>query len=213
MAEPTDRLPAIQPVRFWRTYAPGPDGINQPVDWVEWVKKGDRTGATTAEKVSRLGPTDNRHPAVEWAVVEPFYQAWLRKEDAPVTGTPLAAWPGCPREMADELKKLNVFSVEDLAALADHNLQHVPFPNARETRRRAQAFVEAKGANDVAERLAERDDKISRLEDKNRDLETAVKLMEEEIARIKAERPAGGAGPAASRPQRNRRADLEDDAA
>lgn len=47
------------------------------------------------------------------------YDQYLKKQQVPLTGTPLEAWPPLDRKMVAELKAMNIFSVDQLASLPD----------------------------------------------------------------------------------------------
>lgn len=191
------QLPAIHVIEIRREYRPDP---NDPTKMIEdhrvvWAKKGE-SGQTTSEKVARLKPKGARPAALEWAVIEPIYEAWLKGEEGPVSGTPLHAWAGIPREMVDELKKLKILSVEDLAELPDHKLSAIPFPSAREYRNRAKAYVDGRDGAMIGDKLRERDAKIERLGEENADLRDKLALMEQRINSLIDSRPAEAPEPA-----------------
>jgi hypothetical protein len=163
------QIPAILPINFWTKYKPLPKRLvidpNEPPpmmeeeDWVTWVKKGDQQGSTTSEAIKRLCGNADREipPRAEWYVIGPYYEAWKKGEAAPVVGQPLFAWSGISRELATELKKFNILSVEDLAEYPDHQITRIPIAGFREMRQRAKRTIEAREVSDVGAALAERD--------------------------------------------------------
>lgn len=181
-----ERIPAIIPIRFWTEYKTEP-GKSTPVeeDWVEWVKKGESGGATTAEAVKRLMPRNGRAGAIEWQIIGPSYDAWKKGNETPMHGTPLHAWSGVSREMADALKKVNILTIEDLAAFPDHQLAKIPIPHLREWRSRAKAWVEARGANDIGDRLAERDRMIEQQSTLISDMQEQMNAMNAALSDLK----------------------------
>jgi hypothetical protein len=89
------------------------------------------------------------HP-VDAGIIARFpdqYEAWKRKETGShIKGVPLSKWPMSSPSMIRELEGVNVFSVEDLAAVSDGNIQN--FSNGRALREMAIAWL--KSAKDGA---------------------------------------------------------------
>lgn len=81
-------------------------------------------------------------------------------------GTPLALWPGITGSLVEELKHLNIYTVEQLATLADTHVAKIPM--GQTFKRRAAEFVEASrdaaALNRLQAELEERDNKIEALE-------------------------------------------------
>lgn len=81
-------------------------------------------------------------------------------------GTPLALWPQMPASLADELRYINIFTVEQLADLADTYVGKVPM--GHKWKQKAQEFVQAMKDGAVVNRLnaelEERDNRIEALE-------------------------------------------------
>jgi hypothetical protein len=177
----SQQVPAIAVLSFWTVYKE--DGSAE--DWVSWVKKGENAGSITNDAIKRLqpNPARNRHGTVEWEVVGPAYEAWKKGEETPITGTPLFAWAGVPREMIEQLKKVNIYSIEDLADFPDHNISKVPIPAPREWRQRARAYREAQSTSDVGHALATRDKTI---EQQGLQLTDMQRKMEEMSATLTA---------------------------
>lgn len=143
-AEQEGRTPQIAPEEFWTDYEILPDGTRKPVDWVRWVKKGMQTPATVVEKVARISrPNKNGQLAPEWIVLEPYYKSWKAGEAAPVSGTPLAAWPGATPQLVKALIPVNIRSVEDLSEMEDSAIHRISIPGLREKKTQARAFLEA----------------------------------------------------------------------
>jgi hypothetical protein len=179
----SDRMPAIIPLKFWTDYKHIP-GQTAPVeeDRVEWVKKGESGGAVTSEAIKRLAPTATRPGAIEWAA----YEAWKKGNETPLNGTPLHAWSGVSREMADALKKFNIYTIEDLADFPDHQMAKLPIPQLREWRNRAKAWREAQATNEIGDKLASRDRKIEEQNGLISDLQEQMRDALRQIAEMKA---------------------------
>jgi hypothetical protein len=81
-------------------------------------------------------------------------------------GTPLALWPQMPGPLAKELEYLNIFTVEQLANLADTYVAKIP--TGHQWKQKAAAFVAAMEdqatVNKLQAELAERDNRIETLE-------------------------------------------------
>jgi hypothetical protein len=182
-----NRMPAIIPLKFWTEYKHIP-GQTAPVeeDRVEWVKKGESGGAVTSEAIKRLAPTATRPAAIEWAVIGPAYDAWKKGNETPMNGTPLHAWSGVSREMADALKKFNIYTIEDLADFPDHQMAKLPIPQLREWRNRARAWREAQATNEIGDKLASRDRKIEEQNGLISDLQEQMREMQRAMAEMKA---------------------------
>jgi hypothetical protein len=185
-------MPAIRVLRFFTKFkrpigAPQRNSDGSLVmqieeHWVEWVKLGETSGATCVEAVKRLSgnPEMGRDPRVEWLVIGPAYEAWRNNEDAPVLGTPIYSWSGASRELAEELKKHHIITLEDLAAFPDHKLNTIPIPGLRELRHRAKVTIEAREINDVAHEIASRDEVI-------RDQEARLQAVDAQMAVMQAQ--------------------------
>lgn len=101
-----------------------------------------------------------------------------QQEQVAHDGTPLSLWPQLPGSLAEELKYLNIFTVEQLATLADTHVAKIP--RGHEFKRKAAEFVaaqkDAEQVNRLQMELDARDTKIAALE-------TAVK---DQAAKIEA---------------------------
>jgi hypothetical protein len=87
--------------------------------------------------------------------------------------------------MAEALKKVNILTIEDLAGFPDHQLAKIPIPHLREWRSRAKAWVEASGANDIGDRLAERDRMIEQQSTVIADMQDQMREMNAALADLK----------------------------
>jgi len=96
------------------------------------------------------------------------YRAFKEKLEQTVhSGTPLALWPRMRATLAEEMKYINIYTVEQLAELSDAHCQKVP--KGYEWKQQARDFVNAMKDSGVVTRLqadlAERDNRISTLEE------------------------------------------------
>jgi hypothetical protein len=92
------------------------------------------------------------------------YEAFKAKQEQKAhDGTPLALWPAMPDSTADELKYINVFTVEQLATLSDTYVGKMP--NGHSWKAKAIEFLKVIGdqsaLNKLNAALAERDNRIA----------------------------------------------------
>lgn len=176
---PNDRLPNIIPLKFWEDYVEDTDkpGHMKPVEKVRWAKKGSGTGEDTSDKIARV----QKDPAL-WTVIKPYYEAWKAGKDAPVSGTPLAAWPGVTPEQAEALRKLHIYTVEDMDQASDSALVKSGIPGARNLQIQARAFLTAQAnVSGVVAQLAEKDRQISEMQAQIEELTQLVELATDMI--------------------------------
>jgi hypothetical protein len=182
--------------KFEKKYRPDPENPQKLLEehWVEWGKPGVNNWATR-QRVKALmpRPEKGKRAALEWDVIGPAYEAWLKGEEAPVDGTPLFAWPGLPREIAEALKATQIFTVEQLAQFQDDRLGRMPFPGMRDWKARAQRFVEAQGdmsATGIADKMKARDDEIDRLKSQAEEKDALLAQLSERLSAVEAQQPA-----------------------
>lgn len=172
---------AIHPLRFWTEYEG--DAL-EPRDWVEWVKKGDAFGSTTAEKVARAqkdGPV--------WEAIRPYYDAWKRGQDAPINGIPLDAAPFATKQLVEILARVHIRSVEDLANAEDAALARLNIPGIRTTQQKAKAFLDAQAnLTGVASELATLRAMVEQLQAENGELAQARDTLAAETGRRRRSR-------------------------
>ncbi|MCZ7488538.1 hypothetical protein [Rhizobium rhizogenes] len=187
---------------------------NTQVDWATYAPLHSPTGSSTSERIRHLKPTEEildgengektKFMLARWAAIEPAYEAWLKGHELPTNGTPLAIWPGVSTAMADELKKYNIRTVEEVRDLMEAQLDRIKLPNMRALKSQAAAFLENMKGNEAAEREAERDEEIANLkaalDEQREQLAAAMQLLEEqangggttEVAALKAKLDAKG---------------------
>jgi hypothetical protein len=166
---------------------------NVQVDWVTYAPLHSPTGTSTTERIRHLRPTEEildgengektKFMVTRWAAIEPAYEAWLKGHELPTNGTPLAIWPGVSTAMADELKKYNIRTVEEVRDLLEAQLERIKLPNMRALKSQAAAFLDNMKGAEAAEREAERDEEIASLkaalDEQREQLEAAMQLLEE----------------------------------
>lgn len=101
-----------------------------------------------------------------------------RQSQDHVEGTLLEQWPALTRSQVEELKYLNIRTLEQLVAMSDSNAQGIMGIQALRTK--AKAYLEAADIQAAAEELAERDAKIDQLLKANEALMERVEKLEAE---------------------------------
>lgn len=90
------------------------------------------------------------------------YKKFLAREDqSAISGTLLEEWPGVTRSQVEELRYLNIRTVEQLAAVSDSNAQNIMGVQMLKTK--AEKYLEASKEAHLAEALAEKDKQIEQL--------------------------------------------------
>jgi len=105
------------------------------------------------------------------------YKAFQENREQTVEGTPLSSWPGITRAQVEELKFLNISTVEQLAGIADVHAQN--FMGIQRLKTRAKLFMESAGDNAINEKTAaaleEKDARIAALEVQMAEMAEALK--------------------------------------
>lgn len=143
-------------------------------EFIKIMVPGDRHN-TVDRPVQRTGtiPTDDimRFP-------KQYARFKNQQEQAVHDGTPLSLWPQIPAALAEEMKHINIFTVEQLAELADTHVAKLPM--GQSWKQKAQKFVAAlqdqAQVNQMAAQLEERDNRIATLE--NAIAEQAAQIQE-----------------------------------
>jgi hypothetical protein len=144
-------------------------------EYVKIMVPGDRHN-TVDRPVQRTGriPTDDR-----MRFAKQYERFKANQQQQAHDGTPLSLWPVVPMTLAEELKYINIFTVEQLATLADTYVAKIP--GGQEWKRKAADFVAAlKEGAQVAKmqaELAERDNEIA-------SLKQAIKEQAERIDKL-----------------------------
>lgn len=184
--------PKIRVLGFSTKYHRNPKTGEQVAhDYVEFAPAQALNAQTTVERVEFLRPKLTEHDAAEdenkalkrlymeaiWSVIGPAYEAWKKGFEIPKEGTPLAAWAGVTSDQANALRKIAIYTVEDLASLNDDKFRIVPMPNVREVRDLARKYLETDGDTKTAARLSDLEKSNAALKEQ---LEAAVALLQEQ---------------------------------
>jgi hypothetical protein len=202
---------AIAIHKFWTHYEPDPQDPARlkAVDWVAYGPIGGHDRSVTHDRVARLGKLQplegSQNPAVvmahaRWSMIDKHYRAWLAGQEAPVDGTPLAAWNALTPEQADVLRANSIKTVEDVAALTDTHIARLPLPNMRELIRQARHFIDAAEQTRFAASLAAKEREIESLKAENADRDAQIAALigkVDELAAVvadkdQASRPSAG---------------------
>ena len=96
-------------------------------------------------------------------MIEKHYSAWKKGQEAPLEGTPLAAWNALNQEQADLFRSRGIKTIEAFAAMTDSTMSQVQVPNLRDLVRQAKNFLDASEQTRLASKLAEKDNQIESL--------------------------------------------------
>ena len=122
------------------------------------------------------------------------YRKFVARQDQDThEGTPLSEWPGLTRGQVEEMKFFNVFTVEQLASVADSNASN--FRGLAQLKQKAAAFLKLAENNAAATALAASEAKNAELEAKIEALMERMDAMDSpkprKKRRTKAEMEAG----------------------
>lgn len=147
-------------------------------EFVKIVVPGDRHNVVD-RKVQRTGilPTDDR-----MRFPRQYEKFKAGREQQMHDGTPITLWPVVSQSLAEELKYINIFTVEQLADLADTYVGKIP--NGQALKAKAKQFVEvqkdASVLNKVQLELAQRDNEIDTLKKQMADMVEDLKTLRAE---------------------------------
>jgi hypothetical protein len=160
---------------------------NQEVDWVSYAPAHSPVNTMNWERIKHIQITDEmlsgevtekiRLMAVRWHQIAPAYAAWKAGHEMPVAGTPLSAWAGVTAEKAEVLRRYAIRTVEEVAKLAEGQLEKIQLPGMRDLKKSAQLFLDGRGAAEAAERETERDSTIAALETRLREQDERMAAM------------------------------------
>lgn len=170
----------IRVLEFQTDYSSG-----EPRDMVLFAPAHNVKDSQTWAFVERLRPIPAKkgrdpgmkqfHMEAVWSIIGPKYEAWKAGMEMPDTGTPLAAWAGVTRGQADELRRAEIKTVEDLAEMNDTGLERIRLPGMRRLRDAAREYMAGRASADVAKAMAEakeeRDAAMALLEEMRAEME------------------------------------------
>lgn len=114
------------------------------------------------------------------------YQAFKQKREQKHEGTVLSEWPLISRSQVEELKYFNIFTVEQLASVADNQAQK--FMGLVKLKQQAQAYLDAsKGSADSSQIQSE----LSKQKEENEALKAQMEEMKETLKSLKAQQEKG----------------------
>lgn len=126
--------------------------------------------------VRKVQVTGNDHTDDRLRFPKQYARFKANQEQRTHEGTPLTLWPQMPAVLAKELEFLNIFTVEQLAQLADTHVAKIQ--GGQQWKQKAAEFVSALKDQEQVSRLqtqlTERDNRIDSLE----------KVVQEQAARI-----------------------------
>jgi len=179
----------VRPIRFYQKFIEQPDGTVRAIDWVEYAARGQAKFTVTPARISDVQKSIDG----TWECLEPHYDAWKKGNEAPVSGTPLAAWSGVSPELAAVLKTKDILTVEDIRDMTEAQIEKSGIPGMRLIRDQAKAWDASKDSRrtEIA---------LTSLQDEN----SALKAQMEEMKRM-MQSLAGADEEAPRRPGRPRK--------
>ncbi|KTR05003.1 hypothetical protein NS365_13320 [Aureimonas ureilytica] len=148
----------------------------QREDWAIYAPAHSPLNTKNIERIRHLRPDPERmgndeegaklaFMTARWSQIEPAYEAWMKGQELPSSGTPLAAWPGINADQVEVFRQVGIRSVEEVRDLSESQIDRVRLPNMRDLRTQAKLFLENVGAADAAAREAARDLELESLRD------------------------------------------------
>lgn len=109
-----------------------------------------------------------------------------KEEQAAHDGLPLSLWPAMPGPLAEELKHINVFTVEQLATLSDTYVGKVPMGHA--WKKKAEEFVKAltdqAQVSKLQAALAERDARLDAQDKALKDQAAIIEKLQKRLDKL-----------------------------
>lgn len=166
--------------------------------WVTYSPAHSPINTQTTERVRHMIPDPAkmgddqdggklRFMTARWSQIEPAYDAFLKGQSIPISGVPLAAWPGVNPEQAEVLRQHGIRSVEEVRDLAESVLDRIRLPNMRDLRNQARLFIENSATAKAAAREAQKDAIIEQMAERMAAMES---LLEERTRPAKKEKAA-----------------------
>ena len=163
--------------------------MDRPVEYVRYSPRFGAQSTEVSKPISHILPDEakigggeqNRNMKLafmrqRWNMIEPAYKAWKEGNELPLSGTPLAVWPGVSQQQATALKNVGIRTVEELRDMPDSQSGKVPLPNVRDMKKQAKAFLEATDKNAASTQMVELKSQNDALSDR---LEAAMEMIEE----------------------------------
>ena len=202
----------VVPIEYWKDFEPDParPGELREVHMVKWGKRGDLQSYAQVIAISRLQKTmkDADHGTAldpVWVALKPSYEAWLAGQETPVDGTPLEAWPALTKKQVTAFREQKYRTIEDVAAMAEHNLGQVKMPDVRKIRDMARAWIKNReGSAQVEAMFAEQNEKMAAQNDEMAEMKAQLAKATEALARL-GDKPAHAPAPPAAPTQPMRR--------
>ena len=111
------------------------------------------------------------------------YEAFKKRVEMPIEGTPLVEWPVISRSLAEELSFMNVKTVEQMAAIPDSNLG--TFRGGQTYKRKAQEWLaQSKRHATVAEMETQLSARDKALDDMEARYESALEALQSRILQL-----------------------------
>jgi hypothetical protein len=166
--------------------------IFDEVVYVEVISPGSGNSTPIFEAVRYLAP-EAKAVKPKYGVKYEEYKKYIEdfdsaeKNDASLSGTPLAQWPEMTRTMVASLKVAKIFTVEAMAALSDDRLGVVG-PDGRTWREKAKAYMENAKNGAFATELAAQ---LERANTDKADLQAQIKALSDKLDARDAEKQPG----------------------
>lgn len=170
--------------RFFVKYRPDKTDPANMVgeDWVEYGPIGSLDKSLTTIRVKDLKPREpiaQGNPSSEmgwmrWQIIEQAYLLWKSGNEAPIDGTPLAAWNALSPEQAEVLRSRGIRTVEDVAVLTDAHVERIPLP-MRDLIKQARQFIDSADTRRTSAALAEKDREIDNLKAQSDEQKDTIK--------------------------------------
>lgn len=105
------------------------------------------------------------------------YQKYKKNEEIPLNGTPIKGWKLMTGRQQEEMVRMNVLTVEDLANLSDEGMRNFGM-GALDLKRKAKAWLEQNSSHEAGAL------KLAGLERENESLQGQVKSLAEKIEEL-----------------------------
>ncbi len=163
--------------------------------WILYAPAGNIQGCQTWENIKRMMPPEadseqedemqRRDPAgsklfhmrAVWSAIGPHYEAWLKGETVSQDGVPVEAWPGANAGQVKALKRAGVHTVEQLSQASEGQMSKINLPDLRELKRRATAYLENADKTEMADRVADSEEKLEAAMEAMTDMQEQIKAL------------------------------------